>query len=62
VDGSIDLFWELKDLTLLINIPADAAKDATFFGRRYQASRISGVLDKKDVEPRHLTGWLCGRD
>ena len=28
--GSIDLFWELKGLTLLINVPADAAISVTF--------------------------------
>lgn len=60
-EGSIDLFWEAKDLTLLINIPSDQSKDATFFGRRLATSKISGTLDKKDIEPRHLTGWLSGR-
>jgi hypothetical protein len=60
--GSIDLFWELTDLTLLINIPADAAKTATFYGRRLNTSKISGSLGNGDTEPRHLTGWLAGRE
>jgi hypothetical protein len=59
-DGSIDLFWKLNGLTLLINTPTDPAKNSTFFGRRLEGSKISGVLDRNDVEPLHLTGWLAG--
>jgi len=61
-DGSLDLFWELVDLTLLINVTADQSKHVTFFGRRLRNSKISGVLDQDDAQPRHLTGWLLGRD
>ena len=61
-EGSIDLFWELASLTLLINIPSDPSKDVTFFGRRLENSKISGVLDRKDTQPRHLTGWLSGHE
>jgi hypothetical protein len=60
--GSIDLFWELKDQTLLINIPADPASNATFYGRRRPDSKISGSLAVDDVRLRHLTGWLSGRE
>ena len=60
--GSIDLFWELKSLTLLINVPADPAITVTFYGRRLEASKISGALERNDTEPRHLTGWLSGRE
>lgn len=59
VAGSLDLFWELKDLTLLINIPVDSTKPATFYGRRLEASKISGSLAPND-RVRHLTGWLLG--
>lgn len=61
-EGSVDLFWEFSDLTLLINVPADQSRDITFFGRRLRNSKISGVLDRRDHQPRHLTGWLSGRD
>jgi hypothetical protein len=60
VAGSIDLFWERSDLTLLINVPRDPGKAVTFFGRRLEGSKISGVLGQDDSEPRHLTGWLMG--
>jgi hypothetical protein len=60
--GSIDLFWELKNLTLLVNIPADMAKTATFYGRRLEGSKISGSLAHNDIEPRHLTAWLSDRE
>ena len=60
--GSIDLFWELEHLTLLINVPADVATSVTFYGRRLEASKISGALEGNDTKPRHLTGWLSGRE
>jgi len=59
---SIDLFWESEDQTLLINIPADPAKNATFYGRRRSDSKISGSVAVDDVRLRHLTGWLSGRE
>lgn len=59
-EGSIDLFWELTGLALLINVPSDSSKHVTFFGRRLENSKISGVLDRMDIQPRHLTGWLSG--
>lgn len=62
VDGSIDLFWEKDHLTLLINVPAEPDKGGTFFGRRLQTSKISGVLDKDDLEPKHLAAWLTGHE
>ena len=60
--GSIDLFWELGDLTLLINVPADDATAVTFYGRRFKGSKLSGLLSQADTEPRHLTAWLTGRE
>jgi hypothetical protein len=59
--GSIDLFWEYQGTTLLVNIPAEAAKAVTFFGKR-GGSTLSGVLEPHDTKPKHLTGWLAGRD
>ena len=60
--GSIDLFWELGDLTLLINVPADDATTVTFYGRRFKGSKLSGSLSQADTEPSHLTAWLAGRE
>jgi hypothetical protein len=57
--GSIDLFWDWPNLTLLINVPSDASKGITFFGRRFNNSKISGVVGADDIEPRHLAGWLA---
>lgn len=62
VGGSVDLFWESEDQTLLINIPADPAKSATFYGRRRPDGKISGSLAVDDGKLRHLTGWLSGRE
>src|SRR2546428_6140624 len=31
-DGSIDLHWKRPDFELILNVPADAAKSATFYG------------------------------
>lgn len=61
VCGSIDLFWELDDLSLLINVPVDPAKPQTFSGRRHDAkSKVSGTLASDDMDLRHLIGWLSG--
>lgn len=62
MDRSIDLFWEIGDLTLLVNIPEGAEKGVTFFGRRSKDSKISGVLGAGDMNPKHLTGWLSRRE
>lgn len=56
--GSVDLFWELADLTLLLNI-SEEDDGATFFGRRRGESKLSGVLGRGDIEVRHLSAWLA---
>jgi hypothetical protein len=61
-EGAIDVFWNLPESSLLVNFPADESKGATFFGRRFASSKISGVLGADDNQPKHLTGWLAGRD
>jgi len=61
--GSIDLFWERRDLTLLINIPADDSQNVTFYGRRQSGkTKISGSLAPSDRKVQHLSGWLSDRE
>jgi hypothetical protein len=44
-NGSIDLYWKEKDWELLINIPAESGKMATFYGDDYGAQKIKGSFD-----------------
>ena len=62
LEGSIDLFWEMGDLTLLINVRQDLTSGVTFFGRRFKTSKISGSLSVDDTQPKHLTAWLSGHE
>lgn len=54
--GSIDLFWEKSDRTLLINFPASACI-ATYYGRKAK-SEISGRFDPSEARPE-LALWLA---
>lgn len=56
-DGSIDLHWKLPTRELLVNIPADAGKIATFYGDHYSPERISGSLDSKNFH-FEIAVWL----
>jgi len=54
--GSIDLYWEKTDRTLLINFPPDD-DSASYYGRKPK-SEISGRFDPSD--PRaELVFWLA---
>jgi hypothetical protein len=44
-NGSVDLYWKERDWELLINIPADSEKLATFYGDDYGSQRIKGSFD-----------------
>lgn len=44
-NGSIDLYWKEKDWELLINIPAESGKMATFYGDDYGSQKIKGSFD-----------------
>ena len=41
-DGSIDLHWKQSSRELLVNIPADVHKVATFYGDDYKSQKIKG--------------------
>lgn len=58
-EGSIDLFWQLEDRDLLINIPAPADAPCSFFGEDIEGNTISGdapILAKRI----DLLAWLAG--
>ena len=42
---SIDLYWKEKGWELLINIPAEDGKMATFYGDDYGSQKIKGSFD-----------------
>jgi hypothetical protein len=54
--GSIDIFWELSDRTLLINVPAGDGP-ATYYGMKL-GSEISGRIDPNLARPE-LILWLA---
>jgi hypothetical protein len=54
--GSIDLFWERGDRTLLINFPADESS-ATYYGKKPK-SEISGRFDPSEARAE-LVFWLA---
>jgi hypothetical protein len=54
-NGSIDLFWEKPDRTLLINF-SSREPDATFYGKK-EKSEISGRFDPSEARPE-LAVWL----
>jgi hypothetical protein len=55
-NGSIDIFWELPDRTLLINFPAGDVP-ATYYGVK-PGSEISGRIDPNFARPE-LILWLA---
>jgi uncharacterized HAD superfamily protein len=56
--GSIDLFWEKKDRTLLINFPRDS-NTANYYGKKPK-SEISGRFDPSEARVE-LISWLVER-
>jgi hypothetical protein len=54
--GSIDVFWETQDRTLLINFPSSETI-ANYFGRKPK-SEISGRFDPSEPRPE-LLFWLA---
>jgi hypothetical protein len=55
-NGSLDLFWEKPDRTLLINF-SSKEPDATFYGKK-EKSEISGRFDPSETRPE-LAVWLA---
>jgi hypothetical protein len=44
-EGSIDIHWKQPTWELLVNIPADVDKMASFYGDNYRTQKIKGSLD-----------------
>jgi len=44
-DASVDLHWKGADWELLVNIPEDTSKFATFYGDDYGSQKIKGSFD-----------------
>lgn len=55
-DGSIDLFWEKGDRTLLVNFPA-GENTGNYYGKKPK-SEISGKFDPSESRPE-LVFWLA---
>lgn len=43
-DGSIDVHWRTEELELLVNVPADPSKPASFYGDDYADICIKGTV------------------
>jgi len=56
-DGSVDLHWKKQGWELLVNIPADPGKIATFYGDNYGAQKIKGSFDPKTFN-YGIIAWL----
>ncbi len=56
--GSIDLYWEKGDRTLLINFPSDS-NTANYYGKKPK-SEISGRFDSSEARIE-LISWLADR-
>ena len=56
-NASIDLHWKLAQFELLVNVPNDPVKNATFYGDDYGDLRIRGDLNTAEVIPG-LVVWL----
>ena len=62
-DGSIDIHWQLATRTLLVNVPADANKPATFYGSdrigrdKPACNVIEGYMDTS-AQNQWLLMWL----
>jgi hypothetical protein len=56
-NGSVDLHWKRKTWELLVNIPADDAQMAVFYGDDYGVSKIKGSFDPTTVN-LGIVAWL----
>src|SRR5438876_3492859 len=55
--GSIDVHWKMPRFELLVNIPKDTSKPATFYGDDFGNSSIRGHLNPAEAIPG-LVVWL----
>jgi hypothetical protein len=56
-NGSIDLHWKNEDWELLVNIPGDVSRPASFYGDDYGVQKIKGSLDPKTIN-LGIVAWL----
>jgi hypothetical protein len=59
-EGSIDIHWQTEFYELLVNIPADPAIPASFYGDDYGTLSIKGTFDPSAEPSGHLAlvSWL----
>lgn len=55
--GSVDLYWKEKDWELLINVPAESGKLATFYGDDHGAQKIKGSFNPNSFN-YGIVPWL----
>jgi hypothetical protein len=55
--GSIDVYWNTPDVTLLLNVPSDPSESVVFSGRR-GGDTLNGILES--ARTFHLAVWLAG--
>ncbi len=60
-DGSIDILWETETYKLLLNIPEDLNKKATFYGEDKLGLNLEGELNT-DLFNEGLTLWLENKE
>lgn len=56
-NGSVDLHWKRRSWELLVNIPAEPTRMATFYGDNYGVQKIKGSVDPKICNVG-LAAWL----
>lgn len=59
-DGSIDIHWETPACELLINVPSDASRPASFYGDDRGELNIKGTLATESFN-EGLLQWLAAR-
>lgn len=60
-DGSVDILWETEAYKLLLNIPEDINKKATFYGEDKLGFNLEGELNT-DLFNEGLTLWLENKE
>ena len=61
-DGSVDLHWTAAPYGLLLNVPADLAQPATYYGddaKNPDSNRTSGKLDSTGLIDPGVLMWLA---
>lgn len=56
-NGSIDIHWKRASWELLVNIPADVSKMASFYGDDYGVQQIKGTVNPETCNSG-LAAWL----